>query len=83
MAFFTPKGMLIARRVCAVVSKRHVFVCLCVVATGRPQRLAVIINPNSGKKQGCKVFTKKIQPLFRLCGVECDVYGKSLVLLWK
>ncbi|XP_076440749.1 ceramide kinase-like [Babylonia areolata] len=41
--------------------------------TERPQKLAVIINPNSGKKQAEKVFYKKVQPLFKLCGIETKV----------
>ncbi|KAL8622430.1 hypothetical protein ACOMHN_034095 [Nucella lapillus] len=41
--------------------------------TKRPQKLAVIINPNSGKKQAEKVFSKKVQPLFKLCGIDTKV----------
>lgn len=49
---------------------------LFVVATDRPKRLVVIVNPNSGKKQAEKVFNKKIKPIFRLCNIETTVYGK-------
>ena len=54
--------------------------CLCVfrAATDRPQRLAVIINPNSGKKQAEKVFFSKVQPLFKLCGIVTKVIGELL-----
>lgn len=52
--------------------------CVCRAATDRPQRLAVIINPNSGKKQAEKVFFSKVQPLFKLCGIDTKVIGELL-----
>nr|KAG5710249.1 hypothetical protein BaRGS_008965 [Batillaria attramentaria] len=41
--------------------------------TERPKRLAVIINPNSGKKRAEKVFKTKVQPVFSLCGIHSTV----------
>ena len=52
--------------------------------TGRPKRLLVIINPNSGKKKGIKVYQKSAAPLFKLCGVKVDVIGKcNLQMNWE
>ncbi|KAK7502279.1 hypothetical protein BaRGS_00006643 [Batillaria attramentaria] len=42
--------------------------------TERPKRLAVIINPNSGKKRAEKVFKNKVQPVFTLCGIHTEVH---------
>ncbi|XP_076092305.1 ceramide kinase-like isoform X1 [Mytilus galloprovincialis] len=39
----------------------------------RPRRLLVIINPNSGKRKGMKIYQKVAAPLFQLCGLKAHV----------
>ncbi|XP_063993860.1 ceramide kinase [Diachasmimorpha longicaudata] len=38
--------------------------------SSRPRKILVFINPYGGKKQGEKVWKKKVQPLMRIVGIE-------------
>ncbi|XP_043943199.1 ceramide kinase [Protopterus annectens] len=41
--------------------------------TCRPKRLIVYINPFGGKKQGKKIYERKVAPLFSLASISTDV----------
>lgn len=54
------------------------------VCEQRPKRLLLLVNPISGGRHGVSNL-KKIQPLFELAGITCDVKGemtdKTLIYL--
>ncbi|KAK3606165.1 hypothetical protein CHS0354_010799 [Potamilus streckersoni] len=39
----------------------------------RPQRLLVIVNPESGKREGLKIYKSKVEPIFKLARIETEV----------
>ncbi|KAL3869302.1 hypothetical protein ACJMK2_041997 [Sinanodonta woodiana] len=39
----------------------------------RPQRLLVIVNPESGKRNGLKIYKSKVEPIFKLARIETEV----------
>ncbi|BFY99411.1 hypothetical protein BsWGS_02451 [Bradybaena similaris] len=43
----------------------------------RPRHFLVVINPNSGRKTGGRIFHKKVAPLFRACGITFKTYVTS------
>ncbi|XP_043229781.1 ceramide kinase-like isoform X1 [Amphibalanus amphitrite] len=52
----------------------------------RPRRLLVIINPTCGSRKAPNIYTKKVQPIFTLAGVQTEVVqtthaGHALTML--
>ena len=47
-------------------------------AETRPRSCLVFVNPDGGAKKGLKIWTDKVEPLFRLAGVTLDVVGNYL-----
>lgn len=39
----------------------------------RPKRLLVVINPDSGKRKGEKVYKKYAAPLFKMCNIQTHI----------
>ncbi|KAK3606167.1 hypothetical protein CHS0354_010801 [Potamilus streckersoni] len=39
----------------------------------RPQRLLIIVNPESGKRKGLKIYKSQVEPIFKLARIETEV----------
>ena len=64
---------------CTCIKSTRKFLIRFISFADRPKRILVIINPNSGRKRGIKIYQKIASPLFKLCDVKTDVIGKFLI----